>query len=179
MTLHSHFEDLIFSGKSLSSKEQSSLIEHLDGCLECTALYRSWQSIHRQIDAAQMKYPSPNFREKWGFDLENRKMLARTMQARKMLLFSFTGTALSLLIAFVFTLVLTTPADLIIGLVKSLNNLVLLINLLRTFSLTIFQIIPPIIPLYYMLVFTSTFCMLTVLWIYSLWQISAQGVYSK
>ena len=82
-----------------------------------------------QIQSVQVIDPSSNFIEKWNMQLYNRKLHASTIQARKMLLFSFAGTALALLIAIGLTMVLTSPADLIISLVKSLNNLILFINL--------------------------------------------------
>ena len=179
MTIHRHFEDLIFSGTSISSAEKKYLIEHLKACPECETLFNSWQAVSKQIQSVQMVKPSPNFVEKWYMELDNRKLLARTMQARKMLLISSTGTVLALLIAFGLTMVLASPAGLIIGVINSINNFVMVINLLHMFSTTVFNVIPPIIPFYYTLVFSSTFCLLTVLWIYSIWRISLQGVRTK
>jgi hypothetical protein len=179
MNIHQHFEDLIFSGKSLTSDEQNFLTEHLKTCPVCETLYHSWQGIHTQIQSIPVIFPSANFIERWNLQLENRKIHARTMQARKMLLFSFAGTILALLMASGLTMVLISPTDLIISLVKSFNNLVLFINLLRTFSTMVFKVIPPIIPFYYTFVITSTFCLLTVLWIFSIWRFSKQGVSTK
>ncbi len=179
MTSHRHFETLIFSGKSLTPAEQNYLVEHLKAYPECETIFNSWQDIHKQIQLVQVVHPSSNFVEKWNLELDNRKMLARDMQAKKMLLFTVAGAFLALLIAFGLTMVLASPADLIVGLVKSLNNLVLFFNLLRMFTTTVFKIFPPIIPFYYTLVITSTFCLLTILWIFSIWRLSTQGVNTK
>jgi hypothetical protein len=177
MNIHQQIEDLIFSGKPLTSAEQNYLVEHIKTCTECETLNGSWQQVLDQIHSVQMIDPSANFIEKWNMQLHNRKLHSSAIQARKMLLFSFAGTALALVIAIGLTMVLTSPVDLIIRIVNSMNNLILFINLLRSFSTMVFEIIPPIIPLYYTLVITSTFCLLTLLWIFSIWRLSKQGVY--
>jgi hypothetical protein len=179
MNIHQQIEDLIFSGKSLTSAEQTILGEHLNSCPGCNTLYHSWKEIHAQIQYEQVIYPSANFIENWNLLLDNRKIHASTMQARRMLLFSLIGTVLALLVAIALTIVLTSPADLIIGLVKSLNSFILFINLINTFSTMVFEVIPLIIPFYYTLVITSTFCLLTLLWVFSIWRLSKQGVMTE
>lgn len=179
MIEHGQFEEWIWSEEELDPEQSAGLQEHLSACEECRELKASWENFHDRLMAAQVVPAPPNFSGRWNFDLAERKVLARNIQVRRMALYSSVSVVLSFLAAIGLTFYISSPVDLIIGIVESASGLITLTNQLRSIFTSLIQVIPPIIPAVYWLVITSIFCLLASLWIISIWRISKQGVYLK
>lgn len=176
---HQQFEEWVWSESRLDPEQAAALQEHLSSCIKCRELYASWEKIHGEMVRAPVINAPAGFAARWNQDLAERKMFAKEIQTRRMVLFSFSGALITFLAVIGLTFLMSSPVELVTGIVKSISGLITIINRFGSVFSSLIRIIPPIIPAFYWVAITTIFSFLALLWIVSIWRIAKQGVTIK
>jgi len=94
---HQPFENWILDESQLSVEEKQELAHHLRDCPDCDRIAKGWSSVHRTIQASQMKSAPADFTGKWNASLARRKREQEKKQARTLVISLSSGASAVLL----------------------------------------------------------------------------------
>lgn len=176
---HQPFETWILDDEIELSEEQSlELKNHLDGCQECRQIYENWQKVKLVLSKQPSTAPAPGFTLRWQEQLSEKRIRKQKKQVNKLLFFLIIGMAISGILLAFSILTIVNPANLLVSLIKEITYLFLLVNQASQVLTSLINILPPIIPAGVWIAITTTFAMLTLLWVTMIWRLSYQGVHN-
>ena len=175
---HQPFEKWIFEKDDLSLKDQKELRLHLEECPECKEKVLALHSAEGVIKKTPLASPAAGFSSRWQKLAEERKF-RQVMQVRRFFLFLGLANFLTLVTFFLIALFTDSSIKWIMNTFLRFGEIMIWWENLRQFALSMFQMVPPYIPLAVWITITSVFCTLTLIWLTSLWRISTQGVKVK
>ncbi len=174
---HQPFETWLMEEHDLSSAEKQELSAHLGSCPACTTLKDNLETTGLLMKTAAVVSPRPGFSERWKVTQAERRAIQHRRQNRIFLLSSFAGAAVCLggLYA-VLRITNFTFADLLVFLARVAAGLIGFFDQARVFLGV--NVSGPLSLIFWILV-SSGFCILVLIWIYTLWRISFQGAFKN
>lgn len=179
---HQPYDEWVIAGEQLPPDEQNRLNEHLAACPQCRQLKSNLQAVQTRLSTARQVSPAEGFSQRWQaakqahlFEQQSRQVL----QVRRFFLYIGTATAISLmlLIGMFFT-----GGEWLTKLVVAANRLHVFNQWtvkIQDFLFAVLQITPPVLPVALWVMLSTVFCILALVWIVSIWRITAQGVKSR
>ncbi len=176
---HQPFKNWLLDEELLSREQQKELDAHLVICPECAGLKRRLDGVVHQMQTAPLVAPPSGFSQRWKASLEERKIQSQQRHIRRLLIFFIIGALVTFFSMMVYTVINTSPADLIVTVVQTFTNLFLQWDNVKMSMLSLLQSVPLVIPLALWITLTTLLAILSVVWVAALWRISTQGVHSK
>ena len=172
---HQPYENWIFAESDLSGEQLKELEAHLNVCTDCQELRQGLRSATEFFRAAPSVAPVPGFSQRWQASLAERRVKQQRHQARLLFLALAGAAVLLLLLLALHILATSTPVQWFIAGFQSTFSLFSTWNNIQVFILELFDFIPPVVPIALWVLLTSVISVLTLVWIFSLWRIYAQG----
>jgi anti-sigma factor RsiW len=174
---HELYENWLLSEPPLTLEQKEELNTHLQSCPQCRKLAAGWKGALQQISAVSMAEPAPGFSQRWQNSLAERRRRKQKMTIRWLLLGLIFAAAVSLTSLVLF---LTNTIALLDWWVKSAASLERLGTWINQAGLVLsswFSGFPPIVlPAIFLMVVSTGFTVLVVLWVSVAKQLSFQGV---
>jgi hypothetical protein len=177
---HQPFETWILDDSfHISETQAKELKAHLEICSRCQNLKNNWESAHASLINTSTISPAPGFIKRWETRFVEKRLRQQKQQIRNLLLILFIGIAAFSLLLGSYLLATTNPADLLVMLLKSITQAALFTDQIgRIFSLLL-GILPPVVPIGFWILVTTTFSALSITWGVVMWRISFKGVSVK
>jgi hypothetical protein len=176
---HQPFETWIFEPEELSQEQREQLQTHLDTCHECCQLKLAWQDANVRLQVKPMVLPAPGFSQRWEAGLERRQVELQTnqsQQVQRFLLYLGLSNALAIITFLVLFIMKGAFLGWIIDASQKLleipNMLIGLVNA----GTSLLEAMPDYLSFAAWIAVTCGFCILTVIWVYSLWRTTLRGV---
>ena len=173
---HQPFNNWILDDILLSAEQMQSLEQHLQACPECAKLKLNFNSARRYMLSRPQVSPAPGFSQRWKESLVERRILQQKVQARRFLLFITTASLLSLLALLGYLLATWSPATLVVDLFQSITQLFIGWSQAQQLIQSLWQSLPTAVPIAIWIIVSTTFAVLGLIWVLSLWRISLKGV---
>jgi hypothetical protein len=176
---HQPFETWIFEPEELSQDEREQLQSHLDTCNECRQLKAAWQNANVKFEVKAMVAPAPGFTQRWESGLERRQVELQTnqsRQARRFLLYLGLSNALAIITFLFLSIMKGAFLGWIINVFQELVEISSLLSGLVKTATSLLAAMPDYLSFATWLAVTCGLCILTVIWVYSLWRTTFRGV---
>lgn len=179
---HQPYENWIIAGEHLPPDEQSQLNQHIADCPQCRQLKCSLHAVQTRLANTAQAAPAEGFTNRW---LALRQARLAEQQSRQILqvrrFFLFMGTALILSLMLLIGMLLTGGnwLDMLTNAANRLSTFNQWFVDAQDFMFILLQITPPALPVALWIVISSVFCILALVWIVSIWRITAQGAKSR
>ena len=168
---HQPFENWLFSEGDLEPQEKKALNEHLKDCSTCDSLTQAWNAIESEIHASPVLAPPAGFSSRW----RERLYEKRIQQQRKIVWWSILGCFLAgaaIWIQLNGEFLSSITLDRVISWVLYQVSLTVVSmtrapEILRALN----QLVPAAIPITLWILAATSFCILTLIWVFSLWRI--------
>jgi len=175
---HQPFENWILDHEALPLEARRALQEHLQNCPQCQRLQNRWLAARQELRMRPMAAPAPGFTQRWQAGLAARRAREQRKQAWKIFA-GFLGAAMILILALgVYTMVTSSPADLLTAVVRTLSSTRELVNLAEYAVRTWISSTPLALNLAIWIYLTVTLCLLFVAWLAILWRTKSVGVHN-
>ncbi len=166
---HQPFEEWIFSEDPLTLDEERALQNHIQSCEHCRLLSKAWGAIEFQMKHAPIAAPEPGFTQRW----EEKLIQERIRKQKRLtyfLLVVIAGSALALFLALGLQSLLS-PGHLLVTSLDILMKLVSSINSVLRVAQALAHFLPPAVPIFLWISLTTTFSLLSLAWLVSLWKV--------
>jgi hypothetical protein len=166
---HQQYETWIFEADELSSEQAQQLEEHLRQCEACNELAKAEKSLQMAIKSAPMMKPMSGFVRRWKMKLHKERLLRHHRQTAVILgLLSFGACALFLPLLLQTFLVLLSPEEFLIDIVKEIAGGITNIGLVGEFALTVLSSMFETVPLFWWVAMALVFSGLGIVLLFSL-----------
>jgi len=179
---HQPYEDWILAGEPLPPDQQVRLKEHLEVCSQCSHLKCNVQAVHVKLATARQMKPAEGFTQRWQTTLLRRQEEQRarqTLQIRRFFLFIGSAAVIALVLLFAMFLVGGEWAERLVNVANQMHDINARFVQLQDFLFEVLQVTPPILPLAVWILFSTSICVLAMIWIFSMWHITLKGVRSR
>jgi hypothetical protein len=176
---HSPFENWILNDTQLSCSQVQELNEHLKTCTKCSCLYNNWKSVNVVLKKAPMVSPQPGFTARWQASLEERRLKQQHKQIK--LFFIIAGGANILAVLGLLGILLANGNwfNLLIKGLQTITTLIIWITQMQRYVISLLHILPPFLPIFLWMLFTTILSVVTIIWVATLWRITIKGVQVK
>ena len=173
---HELYENWLLADKPLTDEQKSELKVHLQNCPHCQKLADGWQSSRRQILAAGMASPAPGFTNRWQQNLAVHRQLKQKAATRWLLLALVVSAVISFVILYLFLSKSTALMDWWLQTTLTFERTFIWVERLGSLLTNWLSGFPAILPPFVVLmIISSAFAILAILWVSAAKQLSAQG----
>lgn len=166
---HRPFEDWLLENQPLTPEQNQELKAHLKTCTTCTALVE----VDLSLKAPRLVAPRPGFTQRFQLQMAAERKLLRKRQLWALALLSLIAIlSVGLLIFQLFSVWLSSPAQVFVTWVTWWVTLVSSIRTYGSIGLALLKIAAGIIPLPLWLGLVAGSFLLVLVWVTSLWKLS-------
>lgn len=166
---HRPFEDWLLENQSLTPEQNQELKKHLKTCTSCLAL----TEVDQMLKSSRMVTPRTGFTDRFQAKLATEKKLQRKRQLWGLVVLGFlTMVSMGLLAFQLFSVWLSSPAELFVAWVTWWVTLVSSIRTFGTIGLVFIKVVAGIVPLPLWLGIAGGSFLLVLVWVTSLWKLS-------
>jgi hypothetical protein len=176
---HQPFETWIFEPEELSQDEREQMQAHLDSCQECRQLKAAWQNANVRLQVKPMVMPKHGFAQRWEAGLERRQVELQTQQSqqvRRFLLYLGLSNALAIITFVALSIQKGAFLSWVIDGLQELVEIPSILSGLVNTATSLLQAMPDYLSFAAWITVTCGLCILTVIWVYSLWRTTFRGV---
>jgi len=172
---HQSFEHSIFEPEKQTRTEQIELRQHLADCVQCRQLEEKWAPVSNAFKKSSLAAPQNGFVTRWQLNFEKR----RAAEQRKQIIISLGISALLIVVCIAglylldfsqwnFQRFLVTITTCIAGLLSMFLQTWQYMNAL-------FSAIPLFLTVILWVAVTTSFCLISFFWFFSLWKLTSKG----
>jgi hypothetical protein len=173
---HQPYDTWLYDQAELSHEQALSLQNHLLECPECRELQRSWNELNTLIQNSIMISPQPGFSLRWSASLAERKMQQQLRNAKQLFFGLLAASFLSLLMLAITMIATTSPINLVLSVFHVITRILIEGSQIQRVLIPILRSLPPVVPIGLWVILSSTFSILSLVWVFSMWQITTHGV---
>lgn len=176
---HLPYETWMFSQEQLSSEQSKELSDHLENCAQCRMQQLSWTNVRSHMQSAPVLPPRPGFSQRWQTGLSERRAREQLRQVRIWLLGLAAPAVTSLIVLGIYLTVTISPMDLVVAGFQSFTRMIIIGANLQIVLAKWVPILPIAIPVAIWILFSLSLCLVTGIWLVSMWQSIMKGVSGK
>lgn len=176
---HQPFETWIIDQAPLDPPQVQALKSHLQQCESCRRLSAGWSEAQACLLSVTARPAPRGFTQRFTASLAQRRYAQQQSQLRRTVLFLIGGSLLSLLALLAYLIFTFNPIGLFMIVFHSLTYSLVWWNHLQANYLPLIQSLPVFVPIALWIAFTTSLCVFSCIWVFSIWRISTQGVPNK
>ena len=176
---HQPFEEWIFEQKEITIEENNKINNHLNECIVCKDLQKSWSQVESILVQSPMTAPVSGFSQRFATRMETKKVLIQQKQSIKYLL--VVGLVLLIITLLLFALLFFSfsTGEMIVGAVTAITSFFHAFINLRSMAYQFFNNASPLVIVLGLLLIGIWGVVLMPLWGFTVWKVSKQGVLLK
>ncbi len=173
---HQPFNSWLYEDADLSPAQRIELQEHLHTCPECLKQREAWLNVRHMMRTAEPVQPRPHFARRWQDSLEARRARQQRRQVQITIL-SLSGAALLVLLGLIAYFFSTSSlADLFASVIGTSTQVAVGLLDIGEFIQSLLRFLPPALSTAIWFILASWICLLSLVWVFSVWRISHKGV---
>jgi len=172
---HQPFEHSIFEPSGLSPSQQAELRNHLANCPQCTQLQEKWMPVSAALNRSALISPSAGFTARWSQNFARR----RAAEQKKQIITSLIVSAFVLLVCSAGLYFLDISQikfeEILVSIVTQFTGLLSTILQAWQYMNAWFSAVPIYLTVVIWVAITTTFCVISFFWFFSLWKLTSKG----
>ena len=177
MMNHLPFENWLLDDIDLSDEQKQMLQSHLRECNRCMDLKDRWLQVDRRLQSVQTTSPADGFSARWKAGLDARWANLHHQQVHRWLFILSVLGLLTFSLIMINILRTTSLMDWLFAAFDTVSGFFDWWDQLRQALFSVFALFPPFVSMILTILIVSMLCVLTLVWILSLWRIYRRGNY--
>lgn len=175
---HQPFNSWLYEDAELNATQLEELRQHLQTCPECLQQREAWLGVRHMLRTAEPVQPRPEFSQRWKSSLEARRLRQQRRQVQITIL-ALSGAALLVLLGLIVYFFSTSSiADLFASIIGTSTQVAVGVLNVGQFIRSVMRFLPPALSTAIWFILASWICLLSLVWVLSVWRISNKGVAS-
>ncbi|GAP14255.1 putative zinc-finger [Longilinea arvoryzae] len=172
---HPPFSTWLYEDCQLTPSQAEELKLHLQTCPDCRQQRDAWLNVRHMLRTAKPVEPRPEFARRWQVSLAERRAQKQRRQVRVTIL-SLSGAVLVLLLGLIaYFLATSSLADLFASVIGTSTQVAVGFMQVSDFINSLLHFLPPALSTAIWFILTSWICLLSFVWVFSIWRITHKG----